>query len=274
MMKRIFFPWLQLKPIGLHGLACFERILDKNGNRNLVLSLAGLLLFWHLYTPIHELLHVAACVLGGGSVTELALKPQYGGTILARVFPFIVPHSDYAGQLTGFTTPNRWVYALVDLFPYILLPWGVTLVEICRRGRRAFLFGLAVILTYIPLLSVPGDYYELASLVTTQIGEALNPNLAEGALISDDVFKSIGALREAGHLTASTAMVIALGFLAAIYLALMTMALQAAIARRIFGPEALAVSPSKQAKTELSQQSPAKPAMEKSEPQNHGEKKD
>ena len=53
--------------------------------------LLGLVVFWHLYTPVHELLHVGACVLGGGTVSELALKPQYGGTLLAHIFPFITP---------------------------------------------------------------------------------------------------------------------------------------------------------------------------------------
>lgn len=252
-MKQLFFPWLVLKPMVLHGLDGFERILDKGGTRNLILTLAGLIVFWHLYTPVHELLHVAACLLGGGTVNELALKPQYGGTLLARVFPFVVPHSDYAGQLTGFSTPNRWVYALVDFFPYLLSLWGVTLIEFCRRGRRALLFGLALILTFIPLLSVPGDYYEMASLVTTQMAEALNPKLAEGALISDDAFKSIGILRDADSLSLSTAFAIALGLLAALYLALVTLALEVRIARHLMGPNVLAVTAHEEKKPTLTE---------------------
>ena len=236
-MKKILLPWSILKPMFLHSLNTFEGLLGKGELRKLLLILAGLILFWHIYTPIHELLHVAACFLGGGTVEELALKPQYGGTLLARIFPFVVPESDYAGQLTGFQVPNDGVYALVDFAPYLLSLFGLALIECCRRRGLGFLFGLAVILTYIPLMSIPGDYYEAASLVTTRIAEKSDDQRPKGFLVSDDVFRSIGDFKESGRLDAEVGFLIGLGLFLAIYLALVTLAIQVRIAGWIFkGP--------------------------------------
>ncbi len=253
MLKVIFMPWTILVDVGRHALTCFEALLDKGGMKSLILSMAGLILFWHIYTPIHELLHVAACVAGGGTVEELALKPQYGGTLLQHFFPFITPESDYAGQLTGFQTPNYLAYAFVDFAPYILSLFGVTLFEYCRRKQRAMLFGLAMVLAFVPFMSIPGDYYEAVSLVTTQIAEASNPGLASGALISDDLFKSVGELSKNGQLNGGLIFLVILGALAAIYLAMMTLAFQVLIARRVYGKAVLAVerSPSLMEKTSL-----------------------
>jgi len=234
-------PWTILVTVGRHALWCFETLLDTGGMKNLILSMAGLIVFWHIYTPIHELLHVAACLVGGGTVDELALKPQYGGTLLQHIFPFITPESDYAGQLTGFQTPNYFVYAFVDFAPYLLSLFGVALLEFCRRRKHAMLFGLAVILAFIPFMSVPGDYYEAVSLLATQLAESINPELPTGVLISDDVFKSMGLLKEKGFLSGTNLTLVILSILAAIYLALVTLAIQVLIARRIYGPEVLAV---------------------------------
>jgi len=235
-MKDLLLPWTSLSPAFRLTMRTFEFLLLK-GVPALVLTLLGVIVFWHIYTPIHELIHVGVCLLGGGTVEELALKPQYGGTLLKAIFPFIVAESDYAGQLTGFSTPNYFVYALVDMGPYILSLFGLTLVEWVRRRNQSFIFGLAVILTFIPFFSIPGDYYEAASLVTTQIAEAVDPSLAKGVLISDDFFKSVGQLSEAGQLNAVNGSLLAFGLLAAIFGTLFTLALQVRIARRIMGAD-------------------------------------
>ena len=234
-MKMIFLPWRAFLPALRHLWSTFEQLLMAGGNKALALSMVGLILFWHIYTPIHELLHVGMCLLGGGSVTELALKPQYGGILLAKIFPFIVPDSDYAGQLTGFQTPNYLVYAMVDFAPYVLSLVGVTLVEYVRRSNKSLLFGLAMLLTLVPFMSIPGDYYEAVSLLTTQIAEMTNPALPQGVLISDDLFLSISKLREAGHWNGITGALIAFGCLAAVYLCLVTLSLQVVVARRFYG---------------------------------------
>jgi len=235
MRKIILAPWTMLKPLALHGLAALEAILDRGGMRSLMLALLGVVVFWHLYTPVHELLHVAACWMTGGEVRELALKPQYGGVLLSRVFPFITPESEYGGQLTDFSVPNDAAYIVVDLLPYVLSLFGAALIEYCRRRRLAFLFGLGLILTFVPLASIPGDYYEAVSLLTTRLGAILRPDLGARALVSDDVFRSIGELREAGALDAAIAAVVGLTLAGAVYLALLTLALQTAVAEKCFG---------------------------------------
>ena len=98
-------------------------------------------------------------------------------------------------------------------------------------------FGLGIILAYVPFMSVPGDYYEAVSLMTTRIAEAMQPSLESRILVSDDVFRSIGDLSEAGLLNGVTGSLVALGIVLAIYLTLITLALQLLIARRFFGPE-------------------------------------
>jgi hypothetical protein len=227
-------------PIGAvkHGISLslltVEQAINEAGYKGLFKMLLGLILFWHAYVPVHEMLHVAGCLLGGGEVESLNLKPQYGGLILQKLFPFVIPESDYAGRLTGFKTPNSWAYALVDFFPYSISFFGITLIEFCRRKKLAVLLGLGIILAFVPFMSIPGDYYEAVSLATTQVGETINPALQAGALVSDDVFRSIKQLGEAGTLDWSVGALIFLGFLLAAYLAFMTLALQVWISRLFF----------------------------------------
>ncbi|HKI49122.1 MAG TPA: hypothetical protein VKA69_07325 [Desulfobacteria bacterium] len=216
------------------SLLAVEQVINEAGYKGLFKMLLGLILFWHIYVPVHELLHVSGCLLGGGEVESLNLKPQYGGWILQKLFPFVIPESDYAGRLTGFKTPNSWAYALVDLFPYSISFFGITLIEFCRRKKLAVLLGLGIILAFVPFISIPGDYYEAVSLATTQLGEAINPALQAGAFVSDDVFRSIKQLGEAGTLDWSFGALIFLGFLLAAYLAFMTFALQVWISELFF----------------------------------------
>ena len=243
-MKSIFMPWVVLLPALKHSLATFESLLERADVRNLILSILGLIVFWHIYTPIHELLHAGACLLGGGTVEELAIKAQYGGSLLKHVFPFVVDNSDYAGQLTGFSTPNDFVYAFVDLAPYFLTLVGLTLIEWCRRRGNAFMFGLGILLAYIPFMSVTGDYYELVSLVTTRLADgSVDPRL----LISDDVFKLVGELSDSGQLTGRHLTLVIIGMLGSIYAALMTLALQVVILKKIYGSEVMDIAPTETA---------------------------
>jgi hypothetical protein len=54
----------------------------------------------------------------------------------------------------------------------------------------------------------------------------MNPALPQGVLVSDDVFRLIGALREAGNLDRTVGILIFLGIVAAVYLAFLSLALQ------------------------------------------------
>ena len=110
--RLLFRPALDL----LRGEArCVRRPLD-------LLALAlGLAAGWFVYVPVHELLHAAGCATTGGTVTRLEIAPLYGGALLARIFPFVVPGGDYAGRLSGFDTRgNDLVYLATDLAPFVL----------------------------------------------------------------------------------------------------------------------------------------------------------
>jgi len=232
MIKEILWPWSAVKSCFVHVFEVFEILLGDKIAKRFVLAILSLLIAWHIYTPIHELFHVAGCLLGGGTVEELALSPQYGAHLLKHIFPFIVAESEYAGQLSGFSTPNYWAYALTDFFPYLLSLPGVILMELSRRKRWIFLFGPALILIMVPLTSIPGDFYEMASLVTTQIGEAFGGSAQAGYLISDDVFKLVSTLHENGILSVFNTVMVLVGFILAAYLASATLALEWVIAKK------------------------------------------
>ena len=235
-------PWPAVKRALVFSLDTLQSQVDVSGWKAFLKMTVGVVVFWHLYTPIHELLHVAACLLGGGTVTELALKPQYGGVLLQEVLPFVVPDSEYAGQLTGFSVPNYWVYAMVDLFPYLLSLPGLALMVAARRIGSPFLFSLALILAFVPLFSIPGDFYELVSLATTQVAESFMPWLDSGVLVSDDVFRSVAGLRSAGEWNLGLALLVLGGLAGAMYLAGLMLVVQCRIAARLPGAEELAAA--------------------------------
>src|SRR5262249_20119331 len=81
----------------------------------------GLAAGWWLYVPVHELLHAAACAVAGGTVSRLEIDPLYGGSLWARIFPFVTSGSEYAGRLSGFDTGGSdAVYLATDLGPFLL----------------------------------------------------------------------------------------------------------------------------------------------------------
>jgi hypothetical protein len=177
--------------------ACIE--VSTRGARPFVALAAmplGMALTWFVYTPIHELLHVLGCVATGGSVSELEIQPIYGGRLLAKIFPFVVPGGEYAGRLSGFDTRGSdLVYLATDFTPYLLtILIGVPVMRLCTVRARPFLFGAAVVVGLAPFYSIPGDYYEMGSILTTRAASWLLPGnaAAYGGLRSDDVFALIG----------------------------------------------------------------------------------
>lgn len=173
----------------------------------LVPMVAGLFAAWIVYVPIHELLHVAGCLVTGGSVTELRLAPIYGASLLKRIFPFITPSSEYAGRLSGFSTGGSdLVYLATDAAPYLLtILVGVPLLRALARrgdaarsgpgaGARIWLLGPAVVTAAAPVISLTGDYYEMASILLTK-GYALSGVTGLEVLRSDDLFKLIADLQ-------------------------------------------------------------------------------
>jgi hypothetical protein len=175
-------------------LAAMETMV-KSGNPYLgmLLLLVSMSLSWFVYVPIHELLHAAGCAATGGSVTVLEIQRLYGGALLAEVFPFVVPGGEYAGRLSGFDTHGSdLVYLATDALPFALSVFpGVFLLHLCTRRRRPFLFGLAAVLGLAPFYNVPGDYFEMGSILATRAAGALAGSTfpAYVELRSDDVFR-------------------------------------------------------------------------------------
>ena len=169
------------------------------GYGHLVLVMAGLLAGWWLYVPVHELLHVAGCVFTGGSVTRLELSPEYGGALLAHVFDWVVPESDYAGRLSGFDTGGSdgvylaTVYApyLPTIFPGFLL-WQAVM-DGPLTAVRALAFGALLPWVTAPLLSLTGDFYEFGSILAS-LGFAAAGVEETGSWRSDDLFRLVGEL--------------------------------------------------------------------------------
>ncbi len=164
----------------------------------------GFVAAWMVYVPAHELLHAAGCVATGGTVTELRLAPMYGTAWLQKLFPFVVPSTEYAGRLSGFSTNGSDLcYLATDFAPYLLTVLvGVPLLRssLLRPGRRAaasglrvWLFGPAAVLAAAPLISITGDYFEMASVALTRAYAMAGVAGLEG-LRSDDLFRLIAEL--------------------------------------------------------------------------------
>src|SRR5262245_25477121 len=156
-----------------------------------IVILAGAMAWW-AYVPLHELLHALGCVITGGRVTELQIAPRYGGGLLARVFPFVVGHSDYAGRLSGFDTKGSdLIYLATDAMPYALsILIGVPLLKACAHAGRPALMGPAFVLALAPFYSLTGDYYEMGSIITTRILAALRGTVLP-PFRSDDVIQLV-----------------------------------------------------------------------------------
>ena len=162
----------------------------------MAVMLVSLVVTWFVYVPIHELLHVAGCVITGGTVEELTIAPCYGGTLLAKVFPFVVSGGDYAGQVTEFTKEPEYIYLATVVLPFLLSIFiGVPLLKVCARRHAPVLFGVAFVVGLAPFYNLIGDFYEMGSIITTRVLGAVGVGdapIAFKALRSDDIFKLIG----------------------------------------------------------------------------------
>ena len=206
--------------------------------RPLRLALAGVsvIFAWYVYVPIHELLHALGCAATGGTVTTLEVQTQYGGAILARVFPFVVAGGEDAGRLSDFDTHGSdLVYLATDALPYLLsVVVGVPLLRACARRSRPLGFGPAFVLGLAPFYNLPGDFFEMGSIVVTR---GLGPDWHE--LRSDDMFRLIDRLfsspPDAG--LAASLVAVAASFVVAIALAYASWWLGDLLARVFLRPQ-------------------------------------
>jgi hypothetical protein len=181
----------------------FERFQsDPKPLRLLLALMLSFLVAWFIYVPIHELLHVAGCVISGGVVHELILDQKYGAVFLSKLFPFIVPQSSgYAGRVSGFDPGSDTGYLITVFFPYILTIFpGVWLLVYSARAKKMWVSGVGMIVGLAPFISLTGDYFEIGTIITTKIwNSALQGYPAQVIeaywnLRSDDIFRLISEI--------------------------------------------------------------------------------
>lgn len=181
----------------LDGLA---KSLDQTVMLPLVVMMLSFVVSWWIYVPVHELLHVAGCLLGGGEVSRLEIDPIYGAALLQRIFPFVAVGSDYAGQLTGFDTRgNDLTYLLTDFLPFVLtILIGVPVLRRASRERAgwpaAALTGAALPVAFAPFISLPGDYYEMGSILMSRLFTDAGWAVGAERWRGDDLFRKVEEL--------------------------------------------------------------------------------
>lgn len=155
--------------------------------------LAGALLGWWIYVPVHEILHAVGCLLFGGHVTRLEIQTIYGGAILEQILPFVSAGGNYAGRLSGFDTGGSdLTYFATVYFPYLLSLGGLWLMETAAAKRSALLFGAALPCALAPLIGLSGDFLEAGALILYQFWPGAQQ--VHRQLISDDLFRLIETL--------------------------------------------------------------------------------
>ena len=171
-----------------------ESCIDNVSAAYLVLVLISFTVSWWIYVPLHELGHAFGCILGGGTVSELAVSPMYGAAYLKDIFPFVTVGSGYAGQLTGFDTKGSdLIYLLTDFFPFLLTIFvGVPLVESAARSKpvsACLKLGFGLPLAFAPFISLSGDYYEMGSIIVTRTVKTFSHGFDTAIWRGDDLFK-------------------------------------------------------------------------------------
>lgn len=191
---KILFPQPYLD-IWFDSKLCLDVLMNKPGatpGRIWLFSMVGLIVTWMVYVPVHELMHVAGCLISGGSVSELRLDPMYGAAFLNNFFPFVVPAvgNEYAGRLTGFDTYNSdFIYLMTVFFPFLLtIVAGGLMLRLSWKKKNSFLFGSSLVVAGAPFISLTGDYLEMGSIMGTNLLSAWdNTNLFR--FRSDDLFR-------------------------------------------------------------------------------------
>ena len=206
-------------------LAALETCMRHGHQASVVVIALSALVTWWLYVPIHELAHAWGCLLAGGDVTRLEIAGIYGAEWVARAFPYVTVGSEYAGRLSGFDTRGSdLIYLFTCALPFALTVFvGVPLLRAVPRARgwwRGVMLGAAIPVAFAPFVSLPGDYYEMGSILVTRVVAKLSPGFAVERWRSDDLVKLVGAL--APHATVADTIGIAASLLVGVALAFAT----------------------------------------------------
>ncbi len=169
---------------------------------SLALLLLSILITWFIYVPVHELFHVAGCLLSGGEVNELVLDRKYGAALLNKIFPFIIPSSSaYAGRLSGFDPGSDLGYLITVFAPYILTVFpGVWLLTHSAIIKKMWMSGIGFVLGLAPFMSLTGDFFEIGTIFSTKIADHAWQGIPSRTierfwdLRSDDIFRLISEI--------------------------------------------------------------------------------
>jgi hypothetical protein len=187
-------------------LDALEACVRGGGRASIAVVVASLLAAWWLYVPLHELAHAWGCLLTGGRVTRLEIGEIYGAAWLARVFPYVTVGSEYAGRLSGFDTlGSDLIYLTTCALPFALTIFvGVPLLRAVPRvrgWRRSVMLGAALSMAFAPFVSLPGDYYEMGSILVSRMVATFVPGFSVDRWRSDDLVKLVGALARDARIT-------------------------------------------------------------------------
>ncbi len=183
-------------------MAALEHLLPSITWTGTACAVGAAFLSWMVYVPLHELAHAYGCILSGGSVTRLEIDPMYGARWLAAIFPFVAVGSEYAGQLTGFSTGGSdLVYLATDFAPFVLtIVIGVPMLRSVPSMQRPMAamatLGAAIPVAYAPFISIPGDFYEMGSIIVSACW-ASRMGYSVERWRSDDVVLLVDQLRSA-----------------------------------------------------------------------------
>lgn len=229
-LRTLVFPWVE---VARHLFRPLLARTDGNPYLQLLWLWVAAVVTWFVSVPVHELLHVAGCVLFGGSVSELTIQPMYGGHLLARVFPFVVTGGDYAGQLTGFDTGGSDVcYFATDFFPFILSIFlGVPMLVIAHVRRNVVAHAIGLVQTLMPVVSLVGDYYEMGSILMTRAAGLAAGSPTSDAIRGDDFILVLSQVGESAGGTGQA--MVAVAFVVGLILCAITLDLSLLAARLV-----------------------------------------
>ena len=136
----------------------------------------------------HESIHSIAYKLLGIGTDLLAVRPEIGGGLLQKIFPFI------STDVTGFyrmalglagapVYPDTALETIIHtLLPFILTPSGIGLMRKGKKDKSSFLQGIGLLIATAPFRNIIGDMYKASKYLFDS--ENIVLNLTTGTAIA------------------------------------------------------------------------------------------